>query len=64
MNIDSHGADNNIYFIELKHTIQLQVKYKETAQLDTKKGIARTDPASKKKKIQKQYINIQIKLLL
>jgi hypothetical protein len=32
--------NNNIYFIEIKHTIQIASQYKETAQLDTEKGIA------------------------
>jgi hypothetical protein len=34
--------NNNIYFIELKHTIQIASQYIETAQLDTEKGIVRT----------------------
>jgi hypothetical protein len=45
------GNNNNIYFIELKHTIQIASQYKETAQLDTENGIARTGSAS----IEKQH---------
>jgi hypothetical protein len=31
--------NNNINFIELKHTIQIASQYNETAQLDTEKGV-------------------------
>jgi hypothetical protein len=54
---------NNINFIGLKHTIKIASQYKETAQLDTEKGIARTGSASTKKttwRNKKQYIYTDI----
>jgi hypothetical protein len=58
-NLNSIILNKNItYFIELKHTIQIASQYKEAAQLDTEKGIARTGPASKKKQHKKKYKTI------